>query len=79
MIDAGIFDGDYVVVREQQTAENGEIVVAGIPGDEATVKTLSKTATSIVLLPSNPTMSPMEFSPDDVTIFGKVVTVIRSL
>ena len=79
MIDVGIFDGDYVVVREQQTAENGEIVVAGIPGEEATVKTLSRTATSVVLIPANEQFSPMEFTPDEVVIYGKVVTVIRSL
>jgi repressor LexA len=79
MIDLGIFDGDYVVVREQQTAENGEIVVAGIPGEEATVKTLSRTANSVVLIPANEQFSPMEFSPDEVVIYGKVVTVIRSL
>ena len=79
MIDVGIFDGDYVVVREQQTAENGEIVVAGIPGEEATVKTLSRTATSVVLIPANEQFSPMEFRPDEVVIYGKVVTVIRSL
>jgi repressor LexA len=79
MVDLGIFDGDYVVVREQQSAENGEIVVAGIPGEEATVKSLSKTANSIVLIPANPAFSPMEFSPEDVVIYGKVVTVIRSL
>jgi len=79
MIDIGIFDGDYVVVREQQTAENGEIVVAGIPGEEATVKTLSRTANSVVLVPANEQFSPMEFSPDEVVIYGKVVTVIRSL
>jgi repressor LexA len=42
MIDAGILDGDFVVARQQQTADNGDIVVAGIPGDEATVKTFKK-------------------------------------
>ena len=79
MIDVGIFDGDFVVVREQQTAENGEIVVAGIPGEEATVKTLSRTGSSVVLIPANERFATMEFAPDEVTIYGKVVTVIRSL
>ncbi len=79
MIEAGIFDGDYVVVRQQPTAENGEIVVAGIPGEEATVKRFSSTATSVVLIPANPTLSPIEYRPDEVSVFGKVVTVIRSL
>ena len=44
MIDAGILDGDYVVVRQQPEAERGDIVVAGIPGEEATVKTYSRRA-----------------------------------
>jgi repressor LexA len=79
MIDAGILDGDYVVVQQQPKADKGDIVVAGIPGEEATVKTFSRKGGKVVLLPSNARMSPMEFSPDDVTIFGKVVTVLRRL
>ena len=62
MIEAGIFDGDYVVVRQQPEAENGDIVVAGIPDDEATVKTFSRRRDKVVLSPANPTMEPMEFS-----------------
>jgi repressor LexA len=79
MIDAGIFDGDYVVVRQQPEADKGEIIVAGIPGDEATVKTFSRKGGKIVLLPANERLSPMEFDPADVTIYGKVVTVLRRL
>jgi len=79
MIDAGIFDGDYVVVRQQPEADNGDVVVAGIPDDEATVKTFSRRRGKVVLTPANSTMSPMEFSGDDVTIYGKVVTVLRRL
>ena len=79
MIGAGILDGDFVVVRQQPTADNGEIVVAGIPGDEATVKTFSRRGTSIVLAPSNPDMQAMVFPADDVTVFGRVVTVFRRL
>jgi|SRR6185437_10871158 len=79
MIDAGIFDGDFVVVRQQSEAENGDVVVAGIPDDEATVKTFSRRRGKVVLTPANPTLSPMEFAPDDVTVFGKVVTVLRRL
>lgn len=79
MIDAGIFDGDYVVVRHQPDAEKGEIVVAGIPGEEATVKTYTRKGNKVVLLPANERFSPMEFDPADVTIFGKVVTVLRKL
>ena len=79
MIEAGIFDGDYVVVRQQPDADNGEVVVAGIPGDEATVKTFTRRRGKIVLTPANAALSPMEFSGDEVTVYGKVVTVLRRL
>jgi repressor LexA len=79
MIDAGILDGDYVVARSQDTANKGDIVVAGIPGDEATVKTFSRKGSKIILEPSNPTMQAMEFTPDEVRIFGRVVTVMRKV
>ncbi len=79
MIDAGIFDRDYVVVRQQPTAENGDIVVAGIPGEEATVKTYLAKKGKIVLRPSNPALEDMVFAPGEVTIYGKVVTVLRRL
>ncbi len=79
MVDAGILAGDYVVVRQQPDASDGEIVVAGIPGEEATVKTLSRKDGQIVLVPANSSLSPMPFDPEDVTIFGKVVTVLRRL
>lgn len=79
MIDAGILDGDYVVVRQQKEADKGDVVVAGIPGGEATVKTYSRRGAKIVLTPSNPTMVPMTFTPDEVDLYGKVVTVLRRL
>lgn len=79
MIDAGILDGDFVVARQQQTADNGDIVVAGIPGDEATVKTFKKSGNKITLVPANPTMDPIVFTSDEVNVFGKVVTVMRRL
>ncbi|MDE0699481.1 MAG: transcriptional repressor LexA [Acidimicrobiaceae bacterium] len=79
MIDAGIFDGDFVVCRRQETAEDNKIVVAGIPGDEATVKTLQRRAGSVVLVPANSEFSEMVFDPQDVQIFGQVVTVMRKL
>ena len=79
MIDAGILDGDYVVVRQQKEADKGDVVVAGIPGGEATVKTYSRKGAKIVLTPANPTMSAMVFAPDDVDLYGKVVTVLRRL
>ena len=84
MIEAGIFDGDFVVARQQSTANPGEIVVAGIPGEEATVKTFNKEGSDIILEPANATMSPIKFManshPDEqVQIFGKVVTVLRKI
>src|SRR5690349_17176273 len=77
MIDVGIFDGDYVVVHTQPTAENGDIVVAGIPGEEATVKTFLRRRNKIVLRPANETMDEMVFDPDDVRVYGRVVTLLR--
>ena len=77
MIEAGIFDGDHVVVRAQPVAEKGDIVVAGIPGEEATVKTFARKGDRIVLRPANPAMVDLVFRPDEVTIYGKVVSLIR--
>jgi repressor LexA len=79
MIDAGIFDGDLVVVRTQASAENGEIVVAGIPGEEATVKTFVRRRGKVVLRPANPTMDELVYEPDTVQVYGKVVTLLRRL
>ena len=79
MIEAGILDGDYVVARQEANPKNGDIVVAGIPGDEATVKTYKKSGNTITLTPANPRLEPMVFSAADVSVFGKVVTVMRRL
>jgi repressor LexA len=79
MIDAGIFDRDYVVVRQQETADNGDIVVAGIPGEEATVKTFLSKRGKIILRPANEVLEDMVFEPSEITIYGKVVTVLRKL
>jgi repressor LexA len=79
MIDAGILDGDYVVARQESDVRKGDIVVAGIPGEEATVKTFSRKGGKVVLLPANERLGPMEFDPREVSIFGKVVTVLRRM
>ena len=79
MVDAGILDGDFVVVRQQPDAEEGEIVVAGIPGDEATVKRLTRSHGKVVLVPANERLDPMVLDPDEVVVYGKVVTVLRRL
>ena len=78
MIESGILSGDYVVVR-QQDVRNGDTVVAGIPGDEATVKEYKKSGSKITLLPRNQRLEPMVFDASEVNIFGKVVTVLRRM
>jgi repressor LexA len=79
MIDAGILDGDFVVVRQESEVRKGDVVVAGIPGEEGTVKTFTRKGNKVVLLPANARLQPMEFDAGDVTIYGKVVTVVRRL
>ncbi|SHE37918.1 repressor LexA [Seinonella peptonophila] len=75
MVNAGIFDGDYVVVRQQRSADNGDIVVAMTPEGEATVKRFFKEKSHIRLQPENDRMHPIILP--DVTILGKVVSLIR--
>jgi repressor LexA len=79
MIDAGILDGDYVVASKRDEFRNGEIVVAGIPGEEATVKTFQRKGASVTLLPANQQLEPLVFPADQVQVFGKVVSVLRRL
>ncbi|MFT8871255.1 MAG: transcriptional repressor LexA [Sporolactobacillus sp.] len=77
MINAGILDGDKVIVRQQQTAENGEIVVAMTEDNEATVKRFFKEKNYIRLQPENQDMDPIILS--NCVILGKVVGVFRSI
>nr|WP_204331466.1 transcriptional repressor LexA [Geodermatophilus sabuli] len=74
MVEAAICDGDWVVVRQQPTAENGEIVAAMLDG-EATVKTYKRRDGHVWLLPHNPAYEPIPG--DEATILGRVVTVLR--
>ena len=74
MIDAAICDGDWVVVRQQNVAENGDIVAAMIDG-EATVKTFKRVDGHVWLMPHNEHFEPIPG--DDAAILGKVVTVMR--
>jgi repressor LexA len=69
--------GDFIVVQRESTARSGEIVVAGIPDDEATVKRFFPQGSRIILKPENSTMEPMEFDSRDVTIYGRVISVLR--
>jgi len=77
MIEAGIHDGDYVIVRQQPTATNGDIVVAMTEDDEATVKTFYKEKDHIRLQPENATMEPIRLR--NVTILGKVIGLFRDI
>lgn len=77
MIGDHIMNGDIIVVRNQESADNGEIVAALI-GDEATVKRLDIKSQPPRLLPSNPNFEPIEISPDNTRILGKVIGLIRS-
>ena len=78
MVEAGIFDGDYVIVKPQRTIENGEIAVVLLE-DEATLKRVYKEKRRVVLKPENKDMQPTKHNPDEVTIIGRVVGVIRKL
>lgn len=79
MINAGILDGDCVIVRQQPTAESGDIVVA-LLGDEATIKRFIKDGDAIRLQPEHPTMEPLLITPSQpLTILGKVVAVFRQI
>jgi repressor LexA len=76
MVDAAICDGDWVVVRQQSVADNGDIVAAMIDG-EATVKTFKRTGSQVWLMPHNPAFDPIPGN--DAAVLGKVVTVIRKI
>jgi repressor LexA len=78
MVDEQIRDGDYIIVNSRVTADNGEMVVALVGGESATVKKFYRERDGrIRLQPANPTMQPMYFQPDEVQIQGIVVGVIR--
>ncbi|MGZ8637118.1 MAG: transcriptional repressor LexA [Actinomycetota bacterium] len=81
MIGAGILDGDIVIVRSSDTAEDGDIVAAILPGpaeDEATVKRLKRSRGRVVLVPENPAIEPFDMDPEG-RIAGTVVAVLRKL
>ncbi len=78
MMNAGILDGDHVVIRSQPDARNGEIVAALVDDEEATVKRFEKTGAAVILHSENPAFEPMVFE-DGVQILGKVVSVLRRI
>ncbi len=77
MINAGILDGDQVIIRKGVTANSGEIVVALVMGEEATLKRLRKKGASIALEAANPAYETRIFGPDQVQVQGKLVGLIR--
>ncbi len=77
MIEAGIFDGDTVIVRKQQSADSGDIVVALIDDEEATLKRLRRRGSSIALEAANPAYETRVLGPDRVRIQGKLVSLLR--
>ena len=78
MIEAGIFDGDWVVIEQRDYASNGEIVVALIENSEATLKYIEQTAERVLLLPANANMSAFSYRPEQVAIQGVLVGQMRS-
>lgn len=78
MINAGILDGDYIIARKQNYANNGEIIVALIDGEETTVKRYYRELRQIRLQPENPKYNPI-LGTDNIQIIGKVISVIRLL
>lgn len=78
MIDEGIFDGDWVIIKQTNSADNGHIVVALIDGYEATLKTIQFGSSSITLLPANPNMQPMIYAVNRVEIQGRLIGQMRS-
>ncbi len=77
MINAGILDGDYVVIRKTDTAQSGEIVVALVMGEEATLKRLRRKGASVALEAANPAYETRIFGPDQVAVQGKLVGLMR--
>jgi repressor LexA len=78
MIEAGIFDGDWVVIEQRDYASNGEIVVALIENAEATLKYIEQTAEQVLLLPANAHMTALSYRPEQVAIQGVLVGQMRS-
>ena len=78
MIEAGILEGDHVIIEKRSSARNGDVVVALIDGDEATLKTIEQHPGKVILHPANSTMEPFTYRPDQVEIQGVLVGQMRS-
>ncbi len=77
MIDEGILDGDWVVIEQRTSAHNGEIVIALIDGESATLKRIKQTPKAVILHPANSTMEPMHYAINRVQIQGVLVGQMR--
>lgn len=78
MVEAGIFHGDYVIVKPQKEVASGEMAVVLI-GDEVTVKKVRITKDTVTLIPANKDLKPVRYKPGEVSIAGKVIGVIRRI
>ena len=78
MIDEGILDGDWVVIEQRDHARDGEIVVALIDGEEATLKRIEQTPCACILHPANPNLAPLSYAPERVRIQGVVTGQMRA-
>jgi repressor LexA len=78
MCEAGILDGDYVVIEQRDTARNGEIVAALIRGEETTLKRIVQEPGRVTLVPENRALAPATFAPDEVAIQGVLVGQMRA-
>lgn len=77
MIEAGIFDGDYALIRKTDTARDGEIIVALVRGEEATLKYLRREGAQVRLDPANASLEPQYYAPNEVAIQGKLAGLLR--
>ena len=78
MIEAGILDGDWVVIEQRSHAQNGDIVIALIDNQEATLKFIEQTPEEVLLIPANSSLEAMRFQPAQVSIQGVLVGQMRS-
>jgi repressor LexA len=77
MVEAGILDGDYALIRKTQTARDGEIVVALVRGEEATLKYLRREGQKIRLDPANSSYDPQYYDPHEVEVQGRLAGLLR--
>ncbi|MCU7931037.1 MAG: transcriptional repressor LexA [Candidatus Thiodiazotropha sp. (ex Codakia rugifera)] len=77
MIDEGIFDGDYVVIEQRDSADNGDIVVALVNNEEATLKKIKQQSDRVILYPANASMAAMVYKPEEIQVQGVLTGLLR--